>query len=121
MCTWMIDEFGSQEQRQKYVPELCSMELLGSYCLTEPGAGSDAGNLQTMAIIKDDHYLLSGTKVGLHAHLFNLLTFTLLHQAFISGAGDTDIYLVMARTAAEGMKKAWHWLAGMTGNWNWQF
>ena len=65
MCTWMIDEFGSQEQRQKYVPEMCSMASLGSYCLTEPNAGSDAGNLQTMAIKEGDHYLLSGTKVHL--------------------------------------------------------
>ncbi len=63
MCAWMIDEFGSDVQRQRYVSRLCSMELLGSYCLTEPGAGSDAANLQTSAIDQGDHYLLSGAKV----------------------------------------------------------
>ena len=63
MCTWMIDEFGSKDQRQRYVPEMCTMALLGSYCLTEPEAGSDAGNIKTTAIRKKDHYLLSGTKV----------------------------------------------------------
>lgn len=63
MCTWMVDEFGSPEQRGKYVPPLCSMEWLGSYCLTEPDAGSDAANIQTLAIREGDHYLLSGTKV----------------------------------------------------------
>lgn len=84
MCTWMIDEFGTTAQRQKYVPNLCSMEWLGSYCLTEPGAGSDAGNIQTVAIEENDCYVLSGTK------------------AFISGAGDTDVYLVMASTRSSG-------------------
>ena len=63
MCTWMIDEFGTAAQRQKYVPNLCSMEWLSSYCLTEPGAGSDAGNIQTVAIKENDCYVLSGTKV----------------------------------------------------------
>lgn len=63
MCTWMIDEFGSHDQRQRYVPPLCSMASLSSYCLTEPDAGSDAGNIQTLALRKDDHYVLSGTKV----------------------------------------------------------
>ena len=63
MCAWMVDEFGSQIQRKQYVEKLCSMELLASYCLTEPGAGSDAGNIQTTAVREGDHYLLSGTKV----------------------------------------------------------
>ena len=59
----MIDQFGSQIQREKYVAKLCSMDLLASYCLTEPGAGSDAGNIQTMAVKEGNHYRLSGTKV----------------------------------------------------------
>jgi alkylation response protein AidB-like acyl-CoA dehydrogenase len=59
----MIDEFGSQDQRQRYVPQMCTMASLGSYCLTEPDAGSDAGNIKTTAVRKGDHYLLSGTKV----------------------------------------------------------
>lgn len=63
MCAWMIDEFGTEDQRQKYVPHLSSMQCFGSYCLTEPDAGSDAGNLQTYAVREGDHYLLSGTKV----------------------------------------------------------
>ena len=63
MCAWMIDNFGTETQRQRYVPHLCSMEKLASYCLTEPGAGSDAGNIQTSAVKKGDCYLLSGTKV----------------------------------------------------------
>lgn len=74
MCTWMIDEFGNQDQRQRYVPPMCSMALLASYCLTEPNAGSDAGNIQTLALKKDDHYLLSGTKVDQGQGLFMLLT-----------------------------------------------
>ena len=63
MCAWMIDEFGSDAQRSKYVPSLCSMERLASYCLTEPGAGSDAANLQTKAERDGDTYYLSGSKV----------------------------------------------------------
>ena len=63
MCAWMVDKFGSQVQREKYVRKLCSMDLLASYCLTEPGAGSDAANLQATATREGDHYLLSGTKV----------------------------------------------------------
>lgn len=63
MCAWMIDKFGTEVQRHKYIPHLCSMQWLASYCLTEPDAGSDAGNIQTTAVKKDGHYLLSGTKV----------------------------------------------------------
>ncbi len=74
MCAWMLDEFGSQSQRQKYVGKLCSMELLASYCLTEPGAGSDAGNIQTTAVREGHHYSLSGTKVHVVTATLNLFT-----------------------------------------------
>lgn len=63
MCAWMIDEFGNDSQRSEYIPSLCSMERLASYCLTEPGAGSDAANLQTKAEREGDTYYLSGSKV----------------------------------------------------------
>ena len=59
----MIDEFGTEEQRHSYIPELCSMEKFSSYCLTEPGAGSDAANLQTKAVKDGDMYILNGSKV----------------------------------------------------------
>ncbi|MBN9448483.1 MAG: acyl-CoA dehydrogenase family protein, partial [Bosea sp.] len=62
MCAWMIDRYGSDEQRQKYLPKLCSMEHLASYCLTEPGAGSDAAALKTKAVRDGDHYVLDGQK-----------------------------------------------------------
>jgi alkylation response protein AidB-like acyl-CoA dehydrogenase len=84
MVGWMIDAYGTAEQRARWLPQLCSMEHLGSYCLTEPGAGSDAGNLSTRAVATDDGYVLTGVK------------------QFISGAGSTDIYIVMARTSNEG-------------------
>ena len=61
----MIDKFGSEDQRSKYIPSLCSMERLASYCLTEPGAGSDAANLQTKAERDGDTYYLSGSKVSI--------------------------------------------------------
>lgn len=86
MCTWMIDRFGSEELRKKYCPKLTSMELLSSYCLTEPGSGSDAAALKTKAVRDGDHYVLNGAK------------------AFISGAGVNDLYVVMARTGGEGPK-----------------
>ncbi|KAF9379662.1 Isobutyryl-CoA dehydrogenase, mitochondrial [Podila verticillata] len=86
MCTWMIDVFGSEEQRQKYLPRMTSMEHFASYCLTEPGAGSDAGNLSTTAVKKGSHYVLNGSK------------------AFISGGGSSDIYVIMARTGGPGPK-----------------
>ena len=86
MASWMIDRFGSDALRQKYLPRLTSMELIASYCLTEPGSGSDAAALRTTAKLDGDHYVLNGTK------------------AFISGAGVSDIYVVMVRTGADGPK-----------------
>lgn len=84
MTGWMIDRFGSQELRERYLPDLCSMRRFGSYCLTEPGAGSDAASLRTRALRDGDSYVLNGTK------------------AFISGGGASDVYIVMARTGGEG-------------------
>jgi alkylation response protein AidB-like acyl-CoA dehydrogenase len=84
MASWMIDSYGNEAQRQKWLPRLCTMELLASYCLTEPGSGSDAAALRTRAVVDGDHYVLNGQK------------------QFISGAGDTDIYVVMVRTGDEG-------------------
>ena len=86
MAAWMIDAFGSAEQRQRFLPRLTSLEWLASYCLTEPGAGSDAAALKTRATRAGDDYVLNGTK------------------QFISGAGDSDIYVVMARTGEDGPK-----------------
>ena len=86
MASWMIDRFGSDALRQKYLPRLTSMELIASYCLTEPGSGSDAAGLRTTAKLDGDHYVLNGTK------------------AFISGAGVSDIYVAMVRTGVEGPK-----------------
>jgi len=87
MCAWMIDSFGSDEQRQKWLPDLCTMEKLASYCLTEPGAGSDAAALRTRAERDGDHYVLTGQK------------------QFISGAGNPhDFYVVMARTSDDGAR-----------------
>jgi alkylation response protein AidB-like acyl-CoA dehydrogenase len=86
MATWMIDRFGSAELRARYVPRLAPMELIASYCLTEPGSGSDAGAMRTIAQLDGDHYVLNGSK------------------AFISGAGVSDVYVVMARTGGEGPK-----------------
>lgn len=86
MACWMIDHFGSPEQRQAWLPKLTTMEQFASYCLTEPGHGSDAGNLTTRAERSGDHYLLNGQK------------------AFISGGGESDIYVVMCRTGGEGPK-----------------
>ncbi len=84
MAAWMIDAFGADAQRHKWLPKLCTMELLASYCLTEPGAGSDAAALTTRAMRDGDDYVLNGQK------------------QFISGAGAGDIYLVMARTGGDG-------------------
>ena len=86
MASWMIDTYGSQEQRQKWLPQLTSMEKIASYCLTEPGSGSDAAAMKTTAKRDGDEYVLNGTK------------------QFISGAGSNDVYLVMARTGGEGSK-----------------
>ena len=80
MASWMIDRFGSDEQRRRFLPKLCSMAHFASYCLTEPNAGSDAASLGTRALRDGDHYVLNGTK------------------AFISGGGRSDIYGVMVRT-----------------------
>ncbi len=84
MCAWMIDRYGSDEQRQRFLPRLCTMEHLASYCLTEPGAGSDAAALKTKAVLDGNHYVLDGQK------------------QFISGAGVSDVYVVMARTGEAG-------------------
>ena len=86
MVAALLDRHGSDEQRARWLADLVAMRKLSSYCLTEPGVGSDAANLQTRAIRDGDTYVLSGTK------------------QFISGAGETDIYLVMARTGGEGAK-----------------
>ena len=84
MAAWMIDAFGSGDVRRKFLPKLCSMEHFASYCLTEPGAGSDAASLSTRARRDGEHYVLDGAK------------------AFISGGGVSDIYVVMARTGEAG-------------------
>ncbi|MBZ0161155.1 MAG: isobutyryl-CoA dehydrogenase [Notoacmeibacter sp.] len=86
MAAWMIDSYGSQEQRERFLPKLTSMELLASYCLTEPGSGSDAAALKTRAVRDGDHYVLNGTK------------------QFISGAGASDVYVCMVRTGDDGPK-----------------
>jgi len=89
MAAWMIDTFGSDEQRQRFLPRITSMEWLASYALTEPSAGSDAAALKTRAIRGPGNgadYVLNGTK------------------QFISGAGDNDVYVVMARTGEDGPK-----------------
>ncbi len=84
MTASLIDAFGTEAQREKWLPKLCTMELLASYCLTEPGVGSDAAALTTRAPRDGDHYVLTGQK------------------QFISGAGAGDLYVVMARTGGEG-------------------
>lgn len=86
MSAWMVDSFGDEAQRHKWLPKITSMELITSYCLTEPGAGSDAGGLRTSAARDGDDYVLNGTKT------------------FISGGGFSDLYLVMARTGEPGAK-----------------
>lgn len=86
MASWMIDTFGSAEQRAAWLPRLTSMELIASYCLTEPGAGSDAASLKTKAVKEGDDYIITGTK------------------QFISGAGTSDVYVLMARTSDDGAK-----------------
>ncbi len=87
MCSWMIDAFASQEQRARWLPKLTSMETIASYCLTEPGSGSDAAALRTGAKADGNaHYVIDGSK------------------AFISGAGFSDLYVVMCRTGEGGPK-----------------
>ena len=80
MANWMIDSFGSNELKERIVPDLCTMKKIASYCLTEAGAGSDAGNLKTKAVKDGDHYIVNGTK------------------SFISGGGYSDVYVTMVRT-----------------------
>jgi alkylation response protein AidB-like acyl-CoA dehydrogenase len=86
MAAWMIDTFGGEMQRQRFLPKLTTMEHFASYCLTEPDAGSDAANLKTKARRDGDHYVLDGAK------------------AFISGGGVSDIYVCMVRTGGPGPK-----------------
>ncbi len=86
MAAWMIDAFGDDDQRNRWLPGLCSMDLFASYCLTEPGAGSDAASLSTKAVRDGDDYILNGTK------------------AFISGGGVADVYVCMVRTGEAGSK-----------------
>jgi len=84
MATWMIDCFGSETLRRKFCPKMTRMDWFGSYCLTEPGAGSDAASLRTRAVRDGDDYILNGAK------------------AFISGGGRSEVYVVMARTGDDG-------------------
>ena len=86
MASWMIDRFGSQAVKDKYLPSLITMERIASYCLTEAGSGSDAAALKTRAVKDGDHYVVTGTK------------------QFISGGGENEIYVVMVRTGEEGPK-----------------
>jgi alkylation response protein AidB-like acyl-CoA dehydrogenase len=86
MAAWMIDCFGSAEVKAKFLPDLVGMEKIASYCLTEPGSGSDAAALKTTARLEGDHYVVNGTK------------------QFISGAGVNDVYVTMVRTGADGPK-----------------
>ncbi|MDC5818282.1 acyl-CoA dehydrogenase family protein [Vibrio europaeus] len=86
MVTWMVGSFASDKVKQEICPKLITGEWLGSYCLTEPNAGSDAASLTTTAKLTDDGYVVNGAKV------------------FISGAGETDVLVVMARTGSEGAK-----------------
>ncbi len=86
MAAWMVDQFASEEQRQAWLPKLTSMEWIASYCLTEPGSGSDAAALKTKAVKDGDDYIINGTK------------------QFISGAGVNEVYVVMVRTGEDGPK-----------------
>jgi len=86
MCTWMIDRFGTAEQRETWVPKLASMEMICSYCLTEPGSGSDAAALKTRAERDGNGWKLNGSK------------------AFISGGETSDLYIAMVRTGADSPK-----------------
>jgi len=86
MASWMIDSFGSDAVKAKYLPQLVTCETVASYCLTEPGSGSDAAALKTKAVRDGDHYVVSGSK------------------AFISGAGENDVYVTMVRTGEDGPK-----------------
>ncbi|AHE53010.1 acyl-CoA dehydrogenase family protein [Sphingomonas sanxanigenens] len=84
MASWMIDRFGGEAVKARYLPSMVTMERIASYCLTEPGSGSDAAALKTRAVRDGDDYVVTGTK------------------AFISGGGENDIYVVMVRTGEDG-------------------
>ena len=84
MVAWVIDTFGDEDQRHRWLPSLLEMDTFASYCLTEPGSGSDAASARTRARADGDSYVLDGSK------------------AFISGAGAAGLYLVMARTGGPG-------------------
>lgn len=86
MAAWMIDTYGHEDLRRRYLPDLCAMKTFASYCLTEAGAGSDAASLRTRAVRDGNSWVISGAK------------------AFISGGGRSDVYVVMARTGGEGAK-----------------
>ena len=86
MASWMIDTYGNPEQRARWLPGLCTMAAIASYCLTEPGSGSDAAALRTRAVRDGDDFVLNGSK------------------AFISGAGSSDLYVCMVRTGEDGPK-----------------
>ncbi|WP_313535677.1 acyl-CoA dehydrogenase family protein [Sphingomonas sp.] len=86
MAAWMIDRFGAQGVKDKYLPSLVTMDRLASYCLTEPGSGSDAAALKTRAVRDGDQYVVTGTK------------------QFISGGGENDLYVTMVRTGEDGPK-----------------
>ncbi|HET9640362.1 MAG TPA: acyl-CoA dehydrogenase family protein [Allosphingosinicella sp.] len=86
MASWMIDRFGSDAVKEKYLPSMIPMERMGSYCLTEPGSGSDAAALKTRAVKDGDCYIVSGSK------------------AFISGGGENEVYVTMVRTGVDGPK-----------------
>ncbi|AMU94896.1 MAG: acyl-CoA dehydrogenase family protein [Sphingopyxis sp.] len=86
MASWMIDSFGGAAVKSKYLPDLVTMDRMASYCLTEPGSGSDAAALKTTATLDGDHYVVNGTK------------------QFISGAGVNDLYVTMVRTGQPGPK-----------------
>ncbi|MFN3775819.1 acyl-CoA dehydrogenase family protein [Sphingomonas parapaucimobilis] len=86
MASWMIDRFGDADVKSRYLPDLVTMDRMASYCLTEPGSGSDAAALKTRAVRDGDHYVVSGSK------------------QFISGGGENEVYVTMARTGEDGPK-----------------
>ena len=86
MAAWMIDRFGSAAVKDKYLPDLVTMDRLASYCLTEPGSGSDAAALKTRAVRDGDDWIVTGSK------------------QFISGAGENEVYVTMVRTGEDGPK-----------------
>ena len=86
MASWMIDRFGDADVKGRYLPDLVTMERMASYCLTEPGSGSDAAALKTRAVRDGDHYVVAGSK------------------QFISGGGENEVYVTMVRTGEDGPK-----------------